>query len=77
MSYYEHHKRSFAKTINFQILVIVSDLIVVLLITHQPITTLSIIFFSNLVSAVIYFFHERVWNRIHWGKAHVEIDLPK
>lgn len=75
MSYYEHHKRSIAKTVGFHALVIASDLIVVFIITHRTTITLSIIFFSNLMSGLIYFFHERLWNRIHWGKSKIEIEL--
>ncbi|MBI5817243.1 MAG: DUF2061 domain-containing protein [Candidatus Yonathbacteria bacterium] len=29
---------------------------------------LAVIVFSNLASTIIYFFHERAWNKIHWGK---------
>ncbi len=75
MSYYEHHKRSLAKTIGFHTLIILADLVVVFVITHQYQITISIILFTNLMSGLIYFLHERAWNRIHWGKSSLEIEL--
>jgi uncharacterized membrane protein len=75
MSYYEHHKRSIVKTIAFQALIILADIVVVFLITGKYAVTLSVIVFTNLVSGIIYFLHERAWNRIHWGKNRLEIDI--
>ena len=75
MSYYEHHKRSIAKTIGFQALVILADAVVVYLITGKYMITLNIVIFTNLVGAIIYFIHERAWNRVHWGRSRVEIEL--
>ena len=75
MSYYEHHKRSIAKTLGFHALIILADLVVVFFITHQYEITISIILLTNLVSGLIYFLHERAWNRIHWGKSKLEIEL--
>ena len=75
MSYYEHHKRSIAKTLGFHALIICADAIVVYLITEKYAVTLSVIIFTNLVSGVIYFLHERAWNRVHWGKSTLEIKI--
>jgi uncharacterized membrane protein len=75
MNYYEHHKRSIAKTIGFHTLIILADMVVVFFITHQYQITISIILLTNLVSGLIYFLHERAWNRIHWGKSRLEIDI--
>ena len=75
MSYYEHHKRSIVKTLAFQALIILSDLVIIFLITHRTGITIGIIVSTNLVSAVIYFIHERAWNRVHWGKSRIEIQL--
>ena len=77
MSYYEHHKRSIAKTVGFQSLIILADLVVIYLITHKTPITIEIIILSNVASGIIYFVHERFWNRVHWGRSHIEIDLPK
>ena len=75
MPYYDHHKRSIAKTIGFFAILVIADWIVIYTITDQTFITFKIIIFSNLVSAVIYFFHERAWNRVHWGRSKIEIDI--
>ena len=75
MPYYDHHKRSLAKTIGYIALVVLADWIVTFIITKQYSLSLEITFFSNLVGTIIYFIHERAWNRIHWGKSKIEIDI--
>ena len=75
MSYIEHHKRSIAKALLFQSIIILTDIVIIFLITHRTGVTVSIIILTNLVSAIIYFIHERAWNNIHWGKTKIEIDL--
>lgn len=75
MSYYEHHKRSIVKTMGFHAIVISADAIVIYLITGKYSITLSIVVFTNLVSGLIYFIHERAWNRVHWGRSKLEIEL--
>jgi len=75
MPYFEHHKRSIVKTLGYQAIIILADLVVVFFITHKYQITFSIIVLTNLVSGIIYFLHERAWNRIHWGKSHIEIEL--
>jgi uncharacterized membrane protein len=75
MSYYDHHKRSIAKSIGYISLLVISDWIVSLVITKQISLSLNITFYSNLVALIIYFIHERAWNHIHWGKSKIQIDL--
>lgn len=66
--YHEHVKRSVAKALTFRAVIIISDLIIVYAITHRFDLTLGVLFFSNIASTTIYFFHERFWNTVHWGK---------
>lgn len=66
--YHEHVKRSVAKALTFRSIIIVSDVIIVYTITHRVDLTLGVLFFSNIASTTIYFFHERFWNTVHWGK---------
>lgn len=64
----EHSKRSLVKSITFRILVLISDGIIIYSITHRYDVAITVIFFSNFSSTILYYFHERVWNRIRWGK---------
>ena len=61
-------RRSVLKSLTFRVIVVIADLIVIYLITHRIDTTVSVTIFTNLASTTLYFFHERVWNRIQWGR---------
>jgi uncharacterized membrane protein len=62
-------KRSLFKSVTFRAAVIVTDLVVIYLITHRVDTTVSVTVFTNVASTILYFLHERVWNRIQWGRS--------
>lgn len=47
---------------------IASDIVIVFFITHRYDITLSIVAFTNIISTVLYFTHERLWSSIGWGK---------
>jgi uncharacterized membrane protein len=68
MVFFEHNARSLVKSLTFRVLVLTSDFIIIFAITHNYNITIGVVLFSNLSSTVLYFIHERVWNRIHWGK---------
>ncbi|HSX41411.1 MAG TPA: DUF2061 domain-containing protein [Candidatus Saccharimonadales bacterium] len=68
MAFHEAASRSLVKSLSFRMVVICSDLTIILLFTHRLETALPIIVLTNLASAALYYFHERVWNQIHWGK---------
>lgn len=64
-------RRSLVKSISFRVLVILSDTIVIYLITHRFDITVGLVVATNLASTVLYFIHERVWNKISWGRSSV------
>lgn len=64
----EHTKRSLVKAITFRILILISDGIIIFAITHRYDIALAVIFFSNFASTILYFIHERIWNKIRWGR---------
>jgi uncharacterized membrane protein len=68
MAIYTAEKRSIVKSITFRITVIVSDTIVVYLLTHRIDVTAGLVILTNCSSTVLYFVHERIWNRIQWGR---------
>ena len=67
--FHEHVKRSLAKALTFRSIIIVSDMIIVYAVTHRYDLTIGVLIFSNISSTIIYFFHERMWNNIHWGRS--------
>lgn len=66
--YHDHVSRSVTKAITFRILIIVADTIVIFALTRRVDLTLGVLFFSNISSTILYFLHERAWNKVHWGK---------
>jgi uncharacterized membrane protein len=66
--FYEHAGRSVVKALTFRALILISDGIIIYTLTHRYDITLSVMFFSNLASTIVYVAHERAWNAIHWGK---------
>ncbi|MDO8572592.1 MAG: DUF2061 domain-containing protein [bacterium] len=69
MAFSEHTKRSIIKALTFRAIILVSDGIIIFLITHRYDVTLIAISFFGIMHTVFYFFHERVWNKIRWGKS--------
>ena len=61
-------KRSVAKSITIRILVMMADGIIIYAITKNIGMALGVIIFSNISSTIIYYFHERAWNKTMWGK---------
>lgn len=68
MAFYEHNKRSITKALTFRGVIIVSDGIIIFLLTHRYDVTFALISLFSVLHTAFYFFHERVWNKIHWGK---------
>jgi uncharacterized membrane protein len=72
MAFHENHSRSLVKTITYRVLIIVSNSIIVYLLTRRVDMTVAFITTTNIASTVLYFLHERAWNRVHWGKRHLK-----
>ena len=68
MSFYEHYKRSLAKTISYRLLIISSDLVIIYFLTGRLDLAIGVITISNIASTGLYFIHERLWNLSRWGK---------
>lgn len=64
----EKSHRSLTKAITNRALSIICDLLIVTYITGHFSESVGIIILTNLSSSIVYFFHERLWNEIKWGK---------
>ena len=60
--------RSFVKSIIWRILGFINGFFVALYFTKDLIESFNISLVGNLFATIIYYFHERMWNRIVWGK---------
>ena len=66
--------RSFGKVITWRILVTITNFIGGWLASGNPWVGLGVVSFALVVNSILYFFHERIWNRVEWGKAMKEED---
>ncbi len=64
----ENIKRSIAKTVSWRIVGTLATVVISWLITGTLALAFSIGAIELISKMVLYFFHERTWNRIKWGK---------
>ncbi|MDH3323038.1 MAG: DUF2061 domain-containing protein [Flavobacteriaceae bacterium] len=65
----ETKRRSAAKSITWRILASIDTAIISYVLTGSFKIAISIGVIENIVKIVIYFFHERAWNLVKWGKS--------
>lgn len=70
--YIESNKRSVLKTLSWRVLSTVLTIILVYIFTGEIIIALSIGSLEVVVKFALYFFHERLWNKIRFGKRRIE-----
>ena len=64
----EHHKRTLVKTITWRIIALVTTIAVVYLYSGDMKESLVVGIGANALKMVFYYVHERVWNRIDFGR---------
>ncbi len=64
----ERRRRSIAKSIAYRLLSIIVDSGVAYFFLRDASTTILLVLFVNGYSTIIYYFHERIWAHIKWGK---------
>lgn len=70
--YKETNLRSVLKTISWRFLATLTTFSLVWIFTGQIDTALTVGGLEVIIKMIIYFFHERGWNRIKWGRKHIE-----
>jgi len=63
--------RSLVKTISYRALIIILDFGTLYLFTGKVTVAIGFTIVSNLYTTVAYFFHERIWDKVKWGKIKV------
>lgn len=61
-------RRSVVKTISYRVVILVLDFVCVYLFTGQIKVAFGFMIVSNIYTTIGYFLHERIWDRIKWGK---------
>jgi hypothetical protein len=70
--FYEKAMRSLGKVVTWRILVTITNFIGGYLASGSWAVGLGVVSFALVVNSVLYYFHERAWNRIDAGKELVE-----
>lgn len=60
--------RSFTKSLSYRIFGTLSSWAVVYVITGEGSLATLVAFWETVVKVVIYYYHERAWNKIRWGR---------
>ena len=71
--FYEKAMRSLGKVVTWRILVTITNFIGGYLASGSWMVGLGVVSFALVVNSIMYFFHERAWNRIDAGKEIKEI----
>ncbi|OGG01318.1 hypothetical protein A2Z33_05385 [Candidatus Gottesmanbacteria bacterium RBG_16_52_11] len=61
-------KRSIIKALTFRFLVIITNGILVYLVTGKPDVTAGVVTVTAIANTTLYFFHERLWSHVNWGR---------
>lgn len=64
----ESHKRSIAKTITWRIIATFITTIITFWFTGNTALSIAIGFTDTLIKLFTYYFHERIWNKINFGR---------
>ena len=60
--------RSFVKSLSYRIFGTLSSFLVVYSITGKGKLSALIAFWETVVKVGIYYWHERIWNKVKWGR---------
>ena len=64
----EKLSRSIVKTVSYRIFILILDFTTIYLFTGKVKIAIGFMLVSNLYTTIGYFFHERIWDKIKWGK---------
>lgn len=64
----ESIKRSLVKTVVWRIVVFIADFSIAYFFTKDLDLSTKLAFTKVVISFMLYFIHERAWNRVAWGR---------
>jgi len=67
-SFRERLSRSVVKAVSYRIIVVIADFIAVYFFTGRIEIAVGFVIVSNVYTSVLYFLHERFWDRVSWGR---------
>lgn len=66
----ETHSRSIAKAITYRLILVVADTVIAYFFTKDAMQTAGIVIALNAYRTLVYYFHERAWAHVMWGRKH-------
>jgi adenylylsulfate kinase len=64
----EYRIRSLTKAVTYRIIIVILDFTAVYLLTGRYDVALGFMIVSNVYTSIAYYFHERLWSGIGWGR---------
>lgn len=64
----EYHKRSLIKAISYRLIGTIVTTLIVFIFTRKLSISLGVGSVDIIVKIIIYYLHERVWDKTYWGK---------
>ena len=65
----EHPKRSLVKALTWRVIAFVVTIIAIYIYSKDLKESLIVGIAANTVKIFLYYAHERIWNRVHFGRA--------
>jgi len=65
----EAHWRSFAKAVSWRFVGSLDTFVISFFVTHKLVYAVSIAGVEAFTKIILFYFHERVWRRVAWGRA--------
>ncbi len=61
-------KRSFVKSVSWRLIGTLDTILLTWIVTGKVSMAITVGSFELITKMLLYFFHERLWNKINWGK---------
>jgi len=68
----ESKYRSMVKCVSWRVLASLTTAVLVYIFTGSFLLSIGIGSFEAFSKLILYFFHERIWNRISWGREEIK-----
>jgi uncharacterized membrane protein len=65
----ETRKRSVAKSVVWRFICVVVSIAISFLLTARWDVAVAIGSVYNVITMILYYFHERIWNQVKWGRS--------
>jgi len=67
-TYKETHHRTIVKTLSWRVFASLTTVLIVFVFTRKIVLSLGIGLAEMIVKTMVYYFHERMWTKINFGK---------